>query len=245
MKEERHKRKEYYSVLVVSNLNRESRQFRIAKSGIKWLCCLGLIICFTIAGVAGFVVSNTGQTEELRQKLAGQEKQIAALEKEKEDLNSKNEALETELASLDDKAEETENGESGTAEEAGEEEEPALPVLYPSSGVGSLTATFSEDHPYISIGTYHDGKIIAAGDGVVTAIGSDNTYKYVIEVQHEGGYKTRYFYSKTAELKVEEGAQVKGGDVLFTVSEDGVNLDYQVLWNDEPIDPFLVIEADG
>ncbi len=245
MKEERHKRKEYYSILVVSNINRASRQYHIARRSVKWLCCIGLVLCVAIAGVIGYTVTGSKEAKRLQKELDVQISRAETLEMEKKKLSSEKEELETEIAALHKESDKGMAEAEASEETEGAEADPALPVLYPSSGVGSLTATYSEEHPYISIGTYSGGEIIAAGDGIVTAIGSDDTYKYIIEIEHEGGYKTRYFYSQTAELKTEEGSPVKGGDVLLTVSEDGIDLDYQVLQNEEPIDPFLIIDAEG
>jgi len=44
---------------------------------------------------------------------------------------------------------------------------------------------------------------------------------------------------------VEEGAQVLRGDTLLTVITDETMLDYQVILNDESVDPLLVIDAKG
>ena len=116
---------------------------------------------------------------------------------------------------------------------------------YPSSGVGVLTSTFSEEHPYISFTVEPRTDIIAAGDGTVRAISSDNTYQYIIEVVHESGYTTYYLYRENADLKVEEGAQVKKGDTLFTITAENTELEYEVLYGDEFIDPLSIIAAKG
>jgi murein DD-endopeptidase MepM/ murein hydrolase activator NlpD len=44
---------------------------------------------------------------------------------------------------------------------------------------------------------------------------------------------------------VEEGAQVKKGDTLFTITAENTELDYEVLYGDEFIDPLSIIAAKG
>lgn len=79
----------------------------------------------------------------------------------------------------------------------------------------------------------------------MTVVSSDDTYAHIIEVEHEGGYKTRYLLLQDCEVNTEQGAQVEAGDTLMTITSDDCQLDYQVLLNDEPIDPLSVIDAKG
>ena len=48
-----------------------------------------------------------------------------------------------------------------------------------------------------------------------------------------------------AEVQASEGAQVEVGDTLFTITVEDAQLDYQILFEEEPIDPLTVIEAKG
>ena len=48
-----------------------------------------------------------------------------------------------------------------------------------------------------------------------------------------------------ADVQATEGAQVEAGDTLFTITIDDSELDYQILFEGEPIDPLTVIEAKG
>lgn len=92
---------------------------------------------------------------------------------------------------------------------------------------------------------YAGGTVTAAGDGTVVAAGSDEIYQHIIEVAHESGYKTRYLCHQSAEISVEEGSAVQAGDILLTITTDETQLDYQVIYEDAPIDPLSVIDARG
>jgi len=247
MKNQRHKRKEIYSVLMVSNTNGKSRQFQVAALTLRLFAGFIVLLCLIIGWLIYQASKADGTISVLRRELAEQTGQVQALQAEKDaltkdklQLTAENEALKQEAAEPAPEEQEPEE------EEEDQEEASAVPSRYPSDGASILKPdAFSEEHPYISISTYTDGHIIAAGDGTVTAVSSDDTYAHIIEIEHEGGYKTRYLCHKSGEVKVEEGLQVLGGDTLVTVTSDDCQMDYQVLLNGEPIDPLSVIDARG
>ena len=246
MKNQRHKRKEIYSVLMVSNTDGKSRQFQVSAFTLR--LCAGLIVglCLVIGWLIYQASVADGVRQVLRQEVAALKEQLQTLESEREDLKkdkltlaAENEAVRRQTEAADVPEEEPREEESEDAAD------PAFPSLYPSDGAGILKTSYSEEQPYIAISAYTDGHIVAAGNGVVTAVSSDDTYAHIIEVEHEGGYKTRYLLHQDCEVNTEEGAQVEAGDTLMTITSDDCQLDYQVLLNDEPIDPLSVIDAKG
>ncbi len=108
-----------------------------------------------------------------------------------------------------------------------------------------MAEKYSAEHPYVSIGTEGAGNIIAAGDGTVSMVGSDDTYPLIIEIEHGNGYQTRYMFLQAAEAKQAEGEQVQIGTALAAVDTDNVQVDYQVIFEGQPIDPLIVFEAKG
>lgn len=243
MKNQRHKRKEIYSVLMVSNTNGKSRQFQVSAFTLRFCAVLLVLLCVVIGWLIYRASMTDGALQVLRQEIASQKEQIAQLEADKDALTkdkltlaAENEALKQQPVT------------PAASEEASEEEEEAdssAPNRYPSDGVGIQKASYSEEQPYISISAYTGGHIVAAGDGTVTAVWSDDPYAHIVEIEHEGGYKTRYLLHQDAEVNVEQGAEVKAGDILLTITSDDCQLDYQVLLNDEPIDPLSIIDAKG
>ncbi|NBK92789.1 hypothetical protein D5278_12525 [bacterium 1XD21-13] len=246
MKNQRHKRKEIYSVLMVSNTDGKSKQFQVSAFTLRFCAVLLAVLCLVIGWLIYQASVADGVRQVLRQEVASLKEQLETLEAEREALTkdkltlaAQNEALlrQNETASTPQ--------ETPQEEEPKEEADPALPSLYPSDGAGILKASYSEEHPYIAISAYTDGHIVAAGNGTVTAVSSDDTYAHIVEVEHEGGYKTRYLLHQDCEVNTEEGAQVDAGDTLMTITSDDCQLDYQVLLNEEPIDPLSVIDAKG
>ncbi len=245
MKNQRHKRKEVYSVLLVSNMDRQSRQFQISLFTIRLIISLVVLLCVITGTLIYFTSVSARKQADLQEQTASLTKlneQLTAendsLNQDKLSLTAEKEALEQQIASAEAEAD---------TEEEQEEEEPEshVPSRYPSDGAGVLKSTYSEEQPFVSFSTYSGGNVVAAGDGTVTVVGSDDTYRHIIEVEHEDGYRTRYLCHADAELKTEEGAQVQAGDILLTITANDTQLDYQVLLNDETIDPLSVIEAKG
>lgn len=243
MKDQRHKRKEIYSVLMVSNTNGKSRQFQVSAFTLRLCAVLLVLLCVVIGWLIYRASMADGALQVLRREIASQKEQIAQLETDKDALTKDKLTLAAENESLKQKPQTPASPEETFAAE--EETVQSSPDRYPSDGVGIQKASYSEEQPYISISTYTGGHIVAAGDGTVTAVWSDDPYAHIVEIEHEGGYKTRYLLHQDAEVNVEQGAEVQAGDILLTITSDDCQLDYQVLLNDEPIDPLSIIDAKG
>lgn len=254
MKNQRHKRKESYSILLISNTGRTSRQFQLSTVAIRLLLIILLLTC-TVAGLLAYTYSTAHKVQtDLRTRLSEQEQLVetltaenTSLKEEQQTLTEENEALKRESEQYAEEARAaTEAAAAAIAEEESEPEtDSTYPSRYPSSGASVLSSSYSEEQPYLTITTYAESTIVAAGDGTVVAVASDDIYHHIIEIQHESGYKTRYLCHQEANVEVEEGAQVQAGDLLLTITADDTQMDYQVLDAEGPVDPLSVIDAKG
>lgn len=258
MKPRKHKRKESFSVLLISNTGHNSRQYHVSKSCLRLFTVFVFLVCITFGwftyqyltdqsniSIAAAGNENENQTELLDQ-IASQQELIQQLEEEKENLNNQNLALTSENKALLEAAKSnmgTDNAEE--TESVGVPEDDFFPSRYPYSEAGIVTTKYSQSHPYISIETQGEGSIVAAGEGTISTIGSDEEYPLIIEIEHGNGYRTRYMFAQSAEPMYAEGDQVHIGDVLAATDAQNEQLDYQVIFEDEPIDPLIVFEAKG
>lgn len=243
MKRQRHKHKESFSLLLISNTGKSSRQFHISPFIFRLFAVLMLLICVSL-GWLGYEFSVSQREEaDLQEQIVSQAQLIQQLETEKENLNNEKFVLTSENETLLQAVKE--NTEEEIAEEAETEAASALPNRYPCTGSGILISSYSQEQPYISIDTQAEGKIIAAGDGTILSVTSDDTYPLIIEIEHENGYRTRYMCRQNAELRAEEGTQVLTGDILVNINTNNTQLDYQIIHENEPIDPLTIIEAEG
>lgn len=254
MKRKGHDHKESFSILFISHAGQRNRQFNISQAAsrvILFLLIFLFLVLFGSAGVLGWMIYQGavpgGGQNNLRAELDSQTQLVQQLEAEKESLNNEMKALAQENEELRSQAAETAPDNEEQTEEPEEEaaSDDGIPRRYPSSSTSSLLSNYSEEEPYLSISMHEEGNIVATGRGTVITVSSDDTYPVIVEVEHEKGYKTRYLCRQDAEVKASEGAQVEAGDTLFTITTDETQLDYQILFEEEAIDPLTVIEAKG
>lgn len=249
MKQQKHKRRESFSLLLVSNTGKDTRQFHFTLRTLRVIIVLMLLICITFAWNIYRSGTHYKNEAELRRKLTESEQQLKRLESEKETLSAQNAAL----AEENELYRQAENVKSEMAETAGTEEntenevvkDTSIPSQYPCTSGGLLKESYSEEHPYISISAQAEDHIIAAGDGTVTSVGSDDTYPIVIEIDHGNGYRSRYMCQQEANVQAETGQQVQIRDTLIIINGNDTQFDYQVIYGDQVIDPLLVLEAKG
>lgn len=245
MKRKGHNHKESFSILFISNTGKAGKQFHISQFAFRALIALIVIICAATV-IMGYMVyrlyPSGGVQKNLKEQLDANEQLIAGLEEEKNGLNSELQTLKEENTALKEELE-------AKKEEAEAQPEPdpedSVPIRYPSSGISSVLASYSDEQPYLSINTHVEGNIVATGDGTVTSVTSDDTCPVIIEVEHEKGYKTRYMCHSEADVQATEGARVEAGDTLFTITIDDTQLDYEITFEGNPIDPLTVIKAKG
>lgn len=81
--------------------------------------------------------------------------------------------------------------------------------------------------------------IVSVGSGLVTWAGERYGYGLLVEVNHGGGYTTRYAHAKTVRVKV--GDIVKKGEVLATMGSSGrstgPHVHFEVRLNGKAVDP--------
>lgn len=89
--------------------------------------------------------------------------------------------------------------------------------------------------------------VVATADGVVTKAGRMGGYGKVVFVSHGNGLSTRYAH--LSRIQVQSGQQVRRGDLLGKVGATGramgYHLHYEVLRDDQKVDPLEYILDDG
>lgn len=258
MKPRKHKRKESFSVLLISNTGHSSRQYHVSKSCLRLLIVFVLLICitfgwFTYLYLTGqnnvTMVAGGNETEDqtdLIDQITAQQEVIQQLEEEKEDLTNQNNALISENKALLEAAKSSMGTDSKAEAQSVEvPDDDSFPSRYPYSEAGIVATKYSQEHPYISIETQVEGSIVAAGTGTISKIDSDADYPLIIEIEHGNSYRTRYMFLQNADPIYAEGDQVKIGDVLAEINAQNEQLDYQVIFEEKPIDPLIVFEAQG
>ncbi|MDL2220681.1 peptidoglycan DD-metalloendopeptidase family protein [Eubacteriales bacterium OttesenSCG-928-N14] len=94
-------------------------------------------------------------------------------------------------------------------------------------------------HYGLDIPKPHGDPIKAAADGTVTAARVNGNYGLMVDIDHGGGYVTRYSHMSSFNCKV--GDKVKQGDVIAyigaTGNAEGNHLHFEIRVNNSPKDP--------
>lgn len=126
------------------------------------------------------------------------------------------------------------------------------PMLSPVEGLNyrSVGASVGEKlSPFYKLKVSHEGldiiapagaPVYATAPGVVTAVQKASGGKgNMVTITHSGGYVTRYAHM--SEVSVKKGRRVKSGERIGAVGDSGrsftTHLHYEVLKDDEPMDP--------
>ena len=237
---ERHKRKEIFSFILVSNMDNRSRQFSISALGLRILVSLLLLFMAVIGVIVYLYIGRSYDEYQTEKKLQQKEQQVLELEAEKELLLAAEESLQMEISRLQDTIETLKNTEVSKEEEV----KNGTPKLYPLEQGGELLGTFLKEEPYLKINVQKGNKVIATGDGVVHLVDYDESYVRSIEIEHEDGYISRYLCNKDARIEVTEGEEVKARDSLLEITASNTMLHYQIMINNEPINPFQVMKGE-
>ncbi|MGH7541116.1 MAG: M23 family metallopeptidase [Gemmatimonadota bacterium] len=106
---------------------------------------------------------------------------------------------------------------------------------------------YRRPHAGVDISAAEGSPVVATGAGRVTFAGTDRGYGKMVEIDHGGGYKTRYAH--LARVLVRSGASVDRGGVIGEVGRSGLttgpNLHYEILVDDRPVNPWNYLLDDS
>ena len=101
-------------------------------------------------------------------------------------------------------------------------------------------------HGGIDIGAGWNAPIVSSGDGIVVFAGYRFGYGLMVEVQHAGGYSTRYGH--LAKITVKNGATIVAGQEIAKMGSSGrstgPHLHFEVLVDDEKVNPYPFVRDD-
>ncbi|MFV1986072.1 MAG: M23 family metallopeptidase [Gemmatimonadota bacterium] len=99
---------------------------------------------------------------------------------------------------------------------------------------------YRRPHPGVDISADYGSTVVASGAGRVIFSGPRSGYGRLVEIDHGGGYVTRYAHLAGTSVRV--GAEVDRGDILGEVGRSGLatgpNLHYEVIRDGRPQNPF-------
>jgi murein DD-endopeptidase MepM/ murein hydrolase activator NlpD len=255
-----------FSVIIVPHDNRTTWNFRVA---YRWLYALvafvavgllvGITVMFTYARVAG-IARNAAAVNRENARLRGQLVEVDSLRVELFELralglqvkhmlgvplSAADSALVASLSPVARTPSIPRDEEHGVS--AGEQRLmlEAMPSVWPVKGyvTKEFKVTGGEAnpayHPGMDIAAERETPVLVVADGIVEMSGFDETYGWMVEVDH--GYGIRSVYGHNSRNLVQAGDRVTRGTTIAFVGSTGKStaphLHFEVRENGVPVDP--------
>jgi murein DD-endopeptidase MepM/ murein hydrolase activator NlpD len=222
----------FLSIVIIPDGGGRTFRSRISYSMLSFLS----IVFVLLVGLIVYLSFQFGNI--LMQALKGMRaiERVQSLEMEL----TKIERLEREIAQLKDVKNQIE-GMLGVIHSPGSQSQGAKgstrPSMWPVKG--KVTKEYSIEHPGLDIAVPEGSSIWSTADGVVRTAGWDEWLGFMVEIEHEDGFKT--VYGHNSQVLVEKGSKVKRGDVIAFSGSSGrstaPHLHYEVLQKGRNVDP--------
>lgn len=237
MMEQQSRRKNKFALLLVTEKKDGTlKQHTISSAVVEGTTAL--LFLLAVAVTCKFVY-DTITLKDARKEIVNQIITINDLTDENEALSVENITLSSKVAVLSEAV-----SNKAAAEDAMSQEtiESALPKGFPLSGSATMREA-EEGSPMLLFTASNGTNVVTSGTGMVISVDVDEVYGTRIVLDHGNGYKSVYRNNGTALIK--NGEALGKGYILFSVGEDNQELGYQIMQNDEYIDPMLLIEING
>lgn len=248
MQVKKHKRKTNHVVIVTSDaVDARVRQFRIR----PWILeAIIVVLCIIIGAMVGYLAYEEKIWDTAIRKNNERIAAMEQLERENTDLQKalqeREEDYQAELESLNDKIlvlsntlEQKVQSENELMEQLNRQ---STPTEFPLNGPANVEE-ITEGTPMCiftaSVGT----TVVATASGTVTAVNDDVEYGHNIWVDHGNGYIT--IYRNRGEASVKQGDKVVQGTTLFVIEDENTQLGYQMMQDNEYINPMDMLAISG
>lgn len=248
MSSKRHKRKVGYTIMIVSDsAHTNQKKFHI-NTGI--LSIVAFVLLVVVVCYAEYTTILMHGATERSETYAGQ---IAALQTENEQLKLENEDLQKQVANLNQTLSQKEvqvQSQEKDSQDAQEEEN--MPRGFPVSGAAQIKEAAAEgdtgmqpneDWKEVIFIAAAQTSVVAAGAGTVVGVAEAGDEPAGISIDHGGGYISNYRNMGTP--KVEPGAAVEQGTVLFEIEENNMEIGYSITKDGAFLEPMEIIEIKG
>lgn len=235
--EQQSKRKSKFALLVVSEKEDGTiKKYNISSAVVE--VAAAIIFVLVVAIICKFVY-DTITIKDARKEIVNQIVMINDLTDENEALSVENDTLNSKVAVLSETVSKKAATEDAISQEVIEN---ALPKGFPLSGSATMKEA-EEGDPMLIFTASNGTNVITTGTGTVVSVDVDVDYGCKIVIDHGNGYQS--IYRNNGKALVKNGETLGKGYILFLVGEDNQELGYQMMQNDEYIDPMLLIDING
>ena len=228
-------------MLVTSDaVDAKLKQFRIRPWILQTVIVIFCVLCGTAIGYLFY------ETEDRLQETTRSASEVQQLEAENQELAARNAELELQLAAQDEKIQilsDTVNQKvQSETELATQLERQSTPTEFPLTGSATMEE-IAEGDPMCVFTAASGTMAVATANGTVIAVNDDAEYGHNIWVDHGNGYIT--IYRNQGDAMVKQGETVKQGATLFLIGEENNKLGYQMMRDNEYIDPMEMLTISG
>lgn len=199
-------------------------------------------IAFLIIAALTYCLILSGELRGASRSILELKTQLQEITEENDLLVSENEELQEKVAILSD----TVNDKIQQEEErAAEQAQSCIPSGFPLKS----TASYNEDEteldgqPIAYFEVAQGTGVIATANGTVSSIAGNSSSGYIIMVDHGNGYFS--IYRNGSKPKVSEGDEVTKATELFVIEAGQERLGYQIIEENEYINPLELMEIYG
>ncbi|MGN0376177.1 MAG: peptidoglycan DD-metalloendopeptidase family protein [Suilimivivens sp.] len=235
--EQQSKRRSKFALLLVTEDEEGLMKQHHVSSAIVEIAAV-ILFLFIVAVTCKFVYDAIA-LKDARKQIVDQIVTINNLTDENEALSVENSNLSSKITVLSETVSKKAATEDAISQETVEN---ALPKGFPLSGSATMKET-EEGDPMLIFTASQGVNVITTGTGTVLSVDADTEYGTKIVIDHGNGYYSVYRNNSTALVK--QGEQLGKGYILFTIGEDNQQLGYQIMKDEQYIDPMTLIDING
>lgn len=237
MRQRRHKRKMNHILIVTSD---------IADAGVKhyrikpWITQTVVLFLFVVVGVLiGYFVYEGKIWTSINEKNQGRSERVQQLEQENQDLKAQIEELNDRVQILSNTVNEKVQSEMALSEQLAKQ---SSPTEFPLTGSASMEE-ITEGEPMCVFQASAGTTVVATASGTVQSVIDDAEYGHSVRIDHGNGYVT--IYRNKGDVTVKQGDSVVQGTTLYVIGQDNTQLGYQMMKDEEYINPMDMLTING
>lgn len=236
MEQQSKRRSKYALLLVTEKEDGTMKQYSISSALIEVLAAVLFLIA--VAVICKFIYDSI-TLKDARKEIIDQIVTINNLTDENEALTVENATLTSKITVLSETVSKKAATEDALSQEVVEN---SLPKGFPLSGSATMEEA-EEGDPMLIFSASQGVNVVTTGTGVVVSVDADETYGTKVIIDHGNGYQS--VYRNSGAPLVKNGEELGKGYILFFVGEDNQKLGYQIMKDEEYIDPMLLIDING
>ncbi|MCM1569345.1 MAG: M23 family metallopeptidase [Roseburia sp.] len=248
MQVKKHRRKINHVVIVTSDAADASvKQFRIR----PWILeTIIVILCIIIGAMVGYLIyeekiwdtairKNNERIAVMEQLEQENEELQRTMQEREDDFNAEVESLNDKILVLSNTLEKKVQSENELMEQLNSQ---STPTEFPLNGPANVEEV-TEGTPMCIFTASEGTTVVATASGTVMAVNDDVEYGHNVWIDHGNGYIT--IYRNQGDVNVKLGDRVVQGTTLYVIGTDNMQLGYQMMQDNEYMNPMDMLAISG